>query len=178
MNWTNIVILIFIIAAVAGTIISVIVIYVKNDEKTRCYRAAANIVKEKYLQSSLLNPAQNYTEKEAIYSIRKMVYIKNLTSKPKKGYVYDLMDQVTFGRKTGCNVLLNETVVSGEHCRLFLDNDHVYLNDTSLNGTLLKRGINQLSVCQNTCEVLSGDKLTIGSSVFRITIFVFDGRIM
>ena len=178
MDLTGLVIIVFIIAAVAGTITSVVLYYVRKEEKIRCYQAAANIVKEKYLRQSLKNPNFHVGDTSSIYDVRMMAYIKNISSKQKKGYVFDVGDGVSFGRKGNCNILLNESTVSGMHCMLFLDHDRVYLSDSSANGTELKRGLSRVNVHSCVYEVLSGDKIIVGSTVFRVTLFHFDGRVM
>ena len=106
-----------------------------------------------------------------------MIFIKNLSSKPKKGYVFDAADGVKFGRKNSNNIILSEAIVSGDHCRIFSDiNGRVYINDYSANGTMLKRGFSCVSVKSATFELMNGDIIIVGSAKFRIMLFWFDGK--
>ena len=178
MDWKGIVIVVFVIFSVVGTIVSVILGYTKKEEKLRCYRAAENIIKEKYLSKSLMNPNIENVDISEIYNTRMMVYIKNISVKPKRGYVFDVSDMVRIGRKNDCNIILNDSTVSSEHCIIYNMDNNVCLQDKSLNGTLLKRGIYRLRIVDNTCVLEDGDTLVIGSTEFKIRLFVYDGRNM
>ena len=103
MDWTGIVVVIFIAAVVVMTIIIVIVFYNRREEKIRCYQAAANIVKEKYLREQLTNPIAKTRDVSSFYDIRMMVLVKNISMKPQKGYIFDAADGVSFGRKSNNN---------------------------------------------------------------------------
>ncbi len=171
-------IIILVVLAIVAAIISVVFIFIKRSERAKCYRAAAHILHEEYLRASLMNSQLQECDMSKIYAVRMMVYVKNISSKPKKGYVFDVGDNVLFGRKESCNVIMNEVIVSGEHCVIFMQNDVVYLTDMSANGTILKRGLHSIKLNSCTCEVFSGDVIIVGRTSFKLVFFKFDGRLV
>ena len=107
-----------------------------------------------------------------------MIYIKTLNRKQKAQFVFDPEKGVNIGRDSEKNnIFINEASVSMNHCKIFSDNMKVYICDlNSSNGTILKRGLfgNYLLEGGNSCELMSGDRVCIGSNVFKITLFYYD----
>ena len=178
MGWTEIVLIIFIVLAVVSTVVSVIVTYAKKEEKRCYYHSAATIVKEKYLNEALMNPHLPENAGAACYGMHIMAYIKNISIKPKKGFVFDVGDGIKIGRNPDSNILLGEATVSGKHCYIYVSGSSVYLRDMSANGTYIKRGFISVLVNNGITELRSGDVLIIGTTKFRITIFNYDTRLM
>ncbi len=81
-------------------------------------------------------------------------------------YTYDIADEFIIGRSSACNLALNEDDdISGRHCRLFLKNDLLYVQDLgSTNGTL----INGVPFSGIYC-LRSGDLLLLGRTELRIS---------
>ena len=107
-----------------------------------------------------------------------MLYLKSKSSGKKAQFVFDPEKGVKFGRDINeSNVFINESSVSQLHCRVFSENDHVYLQDEySANGTYLKRGLfKQYGLYDgNIIELRTGDTLIVGSSRFKICLFYYD----
>eukprot|EP00456_Euglypha_rotunda_P022074 TRINITY_DN18753_c0_g1_i4.p1 TRINITY_DN18753_c0_g1~~TRINITY_DN18753_c0_g1_i4.p1 ORF type:complete len:176 (-),score=19.58 TRINITY_DN18753_c0_g1_i4:73-600(-) len=51
---------------------------------------------------------------------------------------------VTFGRRSNCQVQLRHPAISGVHCRLSKEEDVIFLHDLSTNGTFIKSKNGQL----------------------------------
>ena len=178
MNLKVLIIIILIVLAVAATIVSVVYICNKKAENKKCQRAASHILKEKYLYESIINPWLENGDISKIYTVRMMVYVKNISVKPKDGFVFDVSDKVSFGRKHGCNVILNEATVSGEHCVIFMKDNAAYITDKSANGTILKRGLYRVELNNSTYELSNRDIIIVGSTSFKLVFFWFDGRLL
>ncbi len=178
MGLTEIILIIFIILAVVSTVVSVIVTYAKKEEKRCYYHSAATIVKEKYLNEALLNPHLPDNAGFSCYGLHIMAYIKNISIKPKKGFVFDIGDGIKIGRNPDSNILLGEATVSGKHCYIYVSGSNVCLRDMSVNGTYIKRGLFSVLLNNGITELKSGDVLKIGTTKFRITIFNYDTRLM
>ena len=123
-----------------------------------------------------MNPRLQDCDIAKIYDVRTMAYIKNVSSKPKKGYIFDVSDRIVFGREENCNVILNEAIISGEHCVIYMKDNKIYITDKSTNGTILKRGLRYIEMRGSTYELFSNDMIILGSTCFRLTFFQFDGR--
>lgn len=70
-------------------------------------------------------------------------------------------DSITIGRKFENTVVINSPTVSGENSRLFLENDHYYIEDLdSVNGTYVNN-----ERIEGKKRVFSGDKIEMGSAL-------------
>lgn len=176
MDIKAIIIIIFVLLSVAGTIGFIISSYAKKNERIKYYQAAENIIKEKFLKLSLLNPNIQSVRMDDIYNINTMLYIKNMSVKPKKGFVFDVDDKVTIGRNKNNKIILNDITVSGTHCTIFRYEGIIYLQDNSLNGTTVKRGLLKSVFVDEICQLEDGDELIVGNTIFKLKLFEYDGR--
>lgn len=79
--------------------------------------------------------------------------------------ILEFKDSATIGRKSTNDLMISDNAVSGIHCKVYAENDEVYIEDLgSTNGTILNgSGI--------TKEVLkSDDLLVLGKKQYRINI--------
>ena len=142
-----------IVLTVALLILIAVVIVKLNSEKSekdKYYTAAGNIIKEEYLNYCLTNDMNSDNKTDAPNGQKIMIYIKTLNRKQKAQFVFD--------PEKGVNM-------------------KVYICDlNSSNGTILKRGLfgNYLLEGGSSCELMSGDRVCIGSNVFKITLFYYD----
>ncbi|MCD7727827.1 MAG: FHA domain-containing protein [Ruminococcus sp.] len=141
------------------------------------YRAAGNILKNEFLNYSLHNPMLKSSSNKEPRMRKPMLYIKTVGTKPLKEYVFDPETVVKIGRSQELNsIVLNEAIVSIEHCFIFLLGENIVLRDcASSNGTFIRRGSHSYIVSPGQQIVLkSGDVLKVGSTAFKIKIFLYD----
>ena len=83
-----------------------------------------------------------------------------------RGTVYDLTDELTMGRATGCHITLdNDTYVSQLHARVFRRDGQVFVEDLgSTNGTYVNR-----TKVTAPLSVRRGDRLQVGKTVMEVT---------
>jgi pSer/pThr/pTyr-binding forkhead associated (FHA) protein len=82
-----------------------------------------------------------------------------------KGKTFDVTDEVTVGRASGCQVALTDPTVSQLHARIFRRDGRLYIEDLgSSNGTY----VNRKKVSQ-AIALRRGDRLAIGSTVLEVT---------
>lgn len=79
---------------------------------------------------------------------------------------HEITDEFIIGRSSACHLALGEDdEVSGRHCRLFLNDDHLYVQDlSSTNGTLIN-GV----PFSGMYRLHSGDLLLLGRTELRIS---------
>jgi len=165
-----------------GAVALVIMLNAKREEQDKYYAAARNILKDSLLRKTLENPIKSRVDQNGVGGQKLMVYIKSIGIKPQKRYVFDPEREIPFGRQKDENgVFLNEATVSQRHCRIFLYERNVWLEDLgSSNGTELKSGMfkNYLLTGGQQTVLRSGDVLIIGSTQLKIKLFVFDTTYM
>ena len=174
-------ILAMILTAAALTVFAIgVVVYfhLKKTEQQKYMAAAGNILREDYLNYSLqntINP-QNLAEKPKSKKI--MIYIKSKSDGSKLRYVFDPEKTVLFGRSsTECNVFINNAAVSQKHCRIYVSDNAVWLQDVgSSNGTVVKRGFTKRYTLSGGYQIAleSGDRICIGDCCFKVRLFLFD----
>jgi pSer/pThr/pTyr-binding forkhead associated (FHA) protein len=82
-----------------------------------------------------------------------------------KGKVFDLTDEVTVGRASGCQVALTDPTVSQLHARVFRRDGKLYVEDLgSSNGTFVNRKKVSAAVA-----IRRGDRLAVGGTVLEVT---------
>lgn len=152
--------------------------HIKKTERQKYYAAAGNILREEFLNYSLQNtvsPENTISEPRAA---KVMLYLKSQSPGKKAQFVFDPEKGIDIGRDSGrCNIFINEAEVSQFHCRIYSQNDRVFLQDMgSSNGTFVKRGvIKKYGLFNgNQIELKTGDKVLIGSCVFDIYLFYYD----
>jgi len=83
----------------------------------------------------------------------------------KRGQTYELADELTLGRATGCQVTVDDTYVSQLHARVFRREGQLYIEDLgSTNGTYLNR-----KKVTAPIAVRRGDRLQVGRTVLELT---------
>lgn len=176
------IVLVFLIILIGiFSIVFLIISHFRKVEKQRYLFAAGNIIKEDFLIYSLQNPMGEKTPLPVPNSKKIMIYIKAKNHGHNLQLVFDPEKEILIGRdQNKSNIYLNEVLVSQQHCCIFSRNDAVYLQDmNSSNGTYLKRRLSKYLIINGQCVQLnSGDKLTIGSNVFKVTLFYYDMALM
>ena len=83
-----------------------------------------------------------------------------------RGRIYDLGDELTVGRASGCQISLpDDTFVSQLHARIFRRDGQIFVEDLgSTNGTFLNR--KKVSAPQ---PMRRGDRLQIGKTVLELS---------
>ncbi|MEA2826282.1 MAG: hypothetical protein QOG43_721 [Actinomycetota bacterium] len=82
-----------------------------------------------------------------------------------RGKVYDLTDELTIGRATGCHITIDDTYVSQLHARVFKRDGQVFIEDLgSTNGTYVNR-----TKVTAPLVVRRGDRLQVGKTVMEVT---------
>ena len=84
----------------------------------------------------------------------------------KEGSIIPIRSELTIGRKEGNSIKLTDQHVSGNHARIIVRNDKLFLEDlNSTNGTFLNgRRLN------NKAQLSNKDEIKIGNSVFKIVL--------
>lgn len=153
----------------------VIFIKGKQSEEKKYYDTACQMVKEEYLTWSLRRTDRQDSRTEA----EKMVYLKFCSSRKKQGYVFNPEQEIIMGRaKERCTIWIPSPIVSLVHCRIFLYQQQIYIQDlNSSNGTIVKKGWRKYLVQSGQSLILdTNDKIYIGNTVFKVTIFDFSIR--
>ncbi len=157
-------------AGLAATVRKII----HDREIHKYYEAARRIIQEEHLNYAIKNPLNGHGERPQMQKI--MLCLKTENNR-KNSYVFDPEKGIHIGRDSEKNeICLQDVTVSGEHCRIFLYQDQIYLQDCmSANGTFLKKGIRRPHVLHGNAEVLrSKDRIYVGNTVFRTIIFYCD----
>ena len=171
-------ILLVILLLGGGGVALVLWLNAKREERDKYYAAARNILKDEFLRIKLENPVKSSGALGDTGGQKVMVYLKTIGIKPQKRYVFNPEREIPFGRQQDeSGVFLNEATVSQRHCRIFLCDAYVWLEDLrSSNGTGIKRGLfkNYWLASGQQIALRSGDVLIIGSAKLKVKLFVFD----
>ena len=82
-----------------------------------------------------------------------------------KGKTFDLTDEVTVGRASGCQVALTDPTVSQLHARIYRKDGKLYVEDLgSSNGTFVNR-----KKVSNAVAIRRGDRIALGGTVLEVT---------
>lgn len=80
------------------------------------------------------------------------------------GVAYDLGPELTVGRAPGCSIVLDQQYVSQVHCRLFMREDTLFVEDLgSTNGTWING-----TRAQGQLPARIGDKIQTGNVVMEV----------
>lgn len=164
-------------ACIAVIVAIAVSIKLKTEAKEKMYLAAERVLQNRLLDNELKNPFLKGTVIEEPTGQQLMIQFTARSDKHKQNYVFSPSDPITFGRDRAKNkIAVNEALVSTEHCRIFLSQDgSPVLQDTSSNGTVIKRGFRSYAVANGqTCVIANGDKLRIGTAEFKIKLFYYD----
>ena len=81
-----------------------------------------------------------------------------------RGRVFDLGDEVTVGRASGCGVALNDAFTSQLHARVFRRNGETWIEDLgSTNGTFVNA-----KKLGSPVPLHPGDRLQVGRTVLEV----------
>lgn len=82
----------------------------------------------------------------------------------KRGSVVPVRSEITIGRKDENSIVLSDRHVSGDHARLFIKNEVLFIEDLkSTNGTF----INGTRV-EGKAKLFAKDEVTIGNTKFKV----------
>lgn len=164
------------------TIIFVIVSHIKKTERQKYYAAAGNIMREEFLNFALqntINPEENIPEPK---NGKTMLYLKSKSTGKKTQFVFDPEKRVRIGRDNNeSNIFINDISVSQNHCQIYSFDNKLFLQDlNSANGTYVVRGLfKKYGIFGgNQIELKTGDKIIIGTSVFKVCLFYYDITVM
>jgi pSer/pThr/pTyr-binding forkhead associated (FHA) protein len=91
--------------------------------------------------------------------------LKVVEPEPQKGRTYDLADELTLGRATGCGVRVEDAYTSSIHARLYRREGTLWVEDLgSTNGTW----VNAERIGSPT-RLGKGDLLQVGGTVFEVS---------
>ena len=114
-------------------------------------------------QQNQEKPQQEARAKQQI-SVGLEVIDPGISKTLKMGSVVPIIREVTIGRREDNGVVIEEGYVSGHHARIFQRNDNYVLEDLkSTNGTVVNG-----EKIENKVYVRSGDKIKIGTTLFRV----------
>lgn len=83
----------------------------------------------------------------------------------RKGSVVPIRGELTIGRKSENMLVLDDPYVSGKHVRIYMKNSQYVIEDLgSTNGIIL----NDKKLKSSKTQLMSGDKIDIGSTTFRV----------
>lgn len=82
----------------------------------------------------------------------------------KQGALIHVRNSVAIGRKAENDVILSDTFVSGNHAKLYIRNNSLYVEDlTSTNGTYLNS-----EKIEGREKLVIGDEIKIGTVTFKV----------
>jgi hypothetical protein len=93
------------------------------------------------------------------------LHLKVVEPEPQRGWTYELSDEVTLGRATGCGVRVEDAYTSSIHARLYRRDGVLWVEDLgSTNGTW----VNTERIGLPT-RLGRGDLLQVGGTVFEVS---------
>lgn len=89
----------------------------------------------------------------------------------RKGQAFDLGEELTVGRASGCQVKVDDTYASQLHARIFRRDGELFVEDLgSTNGTYLnRRGTRNKEKVAGPLALKLGDRLIIGKTVLEVS---------
>lgn len=89
----------------------------------------------------------------------------------RKGQAFDLGEELTVGRASGCQVKVDDTYASQLHARIFRREGELFVEDLgSTNGTYLnRRGTRNKEKVAGPLALKLGDRLIIGKTVLEVS---------
>lgn len=163
-------------------ILYAVISHLKKIEREKYYMAAGNIVREDFLDYSLQNPMNNDGSRVQPKTKKMMVYIKSKSSGKKAQFVFDPEKNIFIGRdKFNSNIYINESSVSQHHCKIFSQDNIVYLQDmNSSNGTVVQRGLFKKFLVSSSqwVQLQSNDTIIVGTKKLKIILFFYDMSVM
>ncbi len=109
-------------------------------------------------------PTEEADEPEDAPTVKSVRLILSGTNNPDLKMI-DITDSITAGRRSTNDLLISDSAVSGEHCRLTYDGEALFIEDlNSTNGTF----VNGEQI--EKAELKSGDTIILGQKQYRITI--------
>lgn len=89
----------------------------------------------------------------------------------RKGQAFDLGEELTVGRASGCQVKVEDTYASQLHARIFRKNGELFVEDLgSTNGTYLnRRGTRNKEKVTGPLSLKLGDRLIVGKTVLEVS---------
>jgi pSer/pThr/pTyr-binding forkhead associated (FHA) protein len=98
-------------------------------------------------------------------AVAAVAHLRVVEPAAEKGRTYDLSDEVTVGRASGCQVALTDPTVSQLHARIFRRDGKLFVEDLgSSNGTFLNR-----KKIGAPTALRRGDRLAFGSTILEVT---------
>ena len=139
----ELVIIILLVVLFVLLMILTILNHLRKSERQKYYAAAGNILREEFLNYSIQNTISPENSIDQPRPAKVMIYLKTKSSGRKTQFVFDPEKVIRIGRDSGeSNIFINDAAVSQFHCRIYSQDDHVYLQDMlSSNGTFLKRSL-------------------------------------
>jgi pSer/pThr/pTyr-binding forkhead associated (FHA) protein len=97
--------------------------------------------------------------------------VKIVEPSAQRGQQFDLGEEVTVGRASGCGVRVDDTYSSQLHARIFLRDGQYHIEDLgSTNGTYVnRRGTRSREKVTGPMVVRGGDRIVIGQTVLEVT---------
>lgn len=122
-----------------------------KKQRERMQVAVYNLKRENALNKMILNPHEGLTE-VMDESHRKFIYIELPNTKPVVPYAFNDSDEIIIGRNPEeCTIIINDRNVSRRQCRIFVENEMVYVEDLgAANPTVIKTGFHKQ-------ELISGE---------------------
>ena len=152
--------------------------HLRKTEMQKYYAAAGSILREEFLNYSLQNTVSPVSDISEPCTSKVMLYLKSKSSGKKSQFVFDPEKEIVIGRDSArCTIYINEAQVSHTHSRIYMLQNHVFLQDlNSSNGTYVNRGLFKKYAIFNgdQIELRTGDKILIGSCVFDVCLFYYD----
>lgn len=93
-----------------------------------------------------------------------MLHLKIVEPPERRGRTFEMADEMTIGRATGCAVSIDDPLISQLHARLFRRDGQYFIEDLgSTNGTFLNR-----KKVGGPIPVAVNDRLSMGDTVIEI----------